>query len=652
MKPDVGQVGSPVGGSQRQERRSSLSILARVFALAKPHALGYVAGILGVGLANLLINVLLARMLMSLTGGIMEISRDKVASGTRLLAIGTVLMAVFVLFSGRTLLASVYGVANDIRKRLLSKFLHMPFQEVESRHSGDLLARATTSLRQVERLLLGDFQTLANTLLSGVGSAIYMVTLDPGMGLVGIGCGVLPLITNLPFAGILRRTGKEVEETQAALVERVSDVLQGRDTIRHLNLGKFISSRTDWAGQQALRAGLKQVGVDTLRMLADGASDLVMAAYGVYVSYVGIRNPDLIPVSIAMMQLSFPVKRLFATIGAVVAEIQINISGAERVLEVLDIAHEPVVYERATREPVAYGHATREPVVYDYAAREPVAQDYVSQEHETFERPDAPSPAGCFGTVEDSAPLPALAVEGLSFMYSTSQAPAISDVSFAVMPGETVALVGPSGGGKSTLVRLVLGLYPPASGEIRVKGACISQVPLRDWRRFFSYVPQDSFLFAGTVYDNIAAEDEGAAPSQVESAARAAGIHDFIAGLSGGYQTPIVERGASLSGGQKQRIAIARAIRRNAPILLLDEATASLDTESEALVQEALDNLMADRTVLVVAHRLSTVRRADQILLLDGGSIVERGSHDELMAAGGRYKDLVDAGFGRQGRSR
>lgn len=238
---------------------------------------------------------------------------------------------------------------------------------------------------------------------------------------------------------------------------------------------------------------------------------------------------------------------------------------------------------------------------------------------------------------------PAIEFDRVTFAYHPDEPPVLREVSFRVLPGETVALVGPSGSGKSTCVALLLRFWDPQEGAVRLGEVDVRDFPLDDLRRRIAVVQQDNYLFNTSILENIRIGNPQASLEEVEQAARAANIHDFIIGLPDGYGTVVGERGARLSGGQRQRIALARAFLKNAPILVLDEATSNLDSENEALIKAAVARLMVGRTTLVIAHRLSTIISADRIVMIDGGRVVASGRHADLVAEEGRYAQLIAA---------
>jgi len=233
-----------------------------------------------------------------------------------------------------------------------------------------------------------------------------------------------------------------------------------------------------------------------------------------------------------------------------------------------------------------------------------------------------------------------LELDRVTFSYAPSLPKLFDQLTLAIPAGRKVGFVGRSGGGKTTLTRLLLRFMDPDAGEIRVGGLPIDQVPLAALRQAIAYVPQDPSMFHRSIADNIRFGRPGATDAEVREAARLAHAAEFIEALPGGYETLVGERGVKLSGGQRQRVAIARAILKNAPILVLDEATSALDSESEALIQDALWTLMEGRTAIVIAHRLSTVRRMDELVVLDRGRVIERGAHDALLAGDGVYAAL------------
>jgi subfamily B ATP-binding cassette protein MsbA len=258
---------------------------------------------------------------------------------------------------------------------------------------------------------------------------------------------------------------------------------------------------------------------------------------------------------------------------------------------------------------------------------------------------------GCQGEPDAEPGLPTLPpfsrsveFDRVSFGYDP-ETPILREISLVARAGEVIAIVGSSGAGKTTLVNLLPRFYPVTSGVLRIDGMDVREVTLRSLREQMAIVTQETILFNDTVWNNICYGQPGLPQERVEAAAKAALAHEFIKELPQGYQTMLGDRGQRLSGGQRQRIAIARAILKDSPILILDEATSELDSESEMLVQRALSNLMQDRTAFVIAHRLSTIRRADKIIVLDNGKIAETGTHQELLARGGIYARLYEMQF-------
>jgi ATP-binding cassette subfamily C protein CydD len=323
-------------------------------------------------------------------------------------------------------------------------------------------------------------------------------------------------------------------------------------------------------------------------------------------------------------------------IGVVAVELGARLlAGAisfERAFLILLLAPE---FYRPLRELGAHRHAGMEGSAAAKRIVEVLATPVPIVERAATSRPPA---------VPQTASVPAIELMGVTYRYPESVRPALSDLSLVLPAGTRTALVGRSGAGKSTLVSLLLRFMDPTSGRIAVNGLPITELPIEVWRENVALVPQQPYLFHGSVHDNISLARPAATREEVERAAELAGAAEFIARLPRGYDTQIGERGSRLSGGEAQRLAIARAFLRDAPLLILDEPTSSLDPTSEALIRAALERLLHDRTVLVVAHRLNTIYTADRIAVLENGRLVEAGSHVALLERGGLYARLVDAG--------
>ena len=393
----------------------------------------------------------------------------------------------------------------------------------------------------------------------------------------------------------MRQVSSGVQSSQATLNERLKDMLQGMPIIRAFNLEQCFAEQYAAANaatrQQGMQMVQKQLINSTGNKLFGSSTFMGLLAFASYLMLQGEISPGDV---VATVQLSNAISNPIYALGDLWANVQNALGAADRVFQVLD---EPV--EQLTA-----------------AASEEVRQATIPEDVH-------------------------VSLHQVSFSYATGQ-PVLQDVNLQVASGQVVAFVGPSGGGKSTLFKLLLGFYEADFGECRLWGRPLAHFGLDGLREQIAFVPQDSYLFTGTIYQNIAYGREGASREDIIAAARAANAHDFVSQLAAGYETQVGERGAQLSGGQRQRIAIARALLKDAPLLLLDEATSSLDSESEQLVQEALVRLMQGRTTLVIAHRLSTIEAADSIHVVAAGRVVESGTHQELLQLDGLYRQLYE----------
>lgn len=493
--------------------------------------------------------------------------------------------------------ASVIHAVGNIRMALFSQLQRLPFAYHEARHSGEAMSLLTNDLSATERAYQETIFNLVRNVIQGVGAIIIMLFFKWDLALLIILSGTLPMIINAVYAKPLRKVGEATQSQLASLSERLADLVVGFQVIRVFNLGEWILERFGRSNRGVLDAGLQRIRLESTLAAANSISGLIFVAQFFIGTYMVLTGRTTMGVLIGLIQLNNPVQNLFNSIGGTISNIQGSLAAADRIFKLLDEQAEPERY----------------PVVA--AAERLVA---VSDAQVEF--------------------------ESVSFTYGDGRK-VLDSLSFAVQPEQLAAFVGPSGGGKSTIFRLLMGFYPVQEGAISVLDRPVHAYSLRELRDLFAYVPQDAFLYYGTVMENIRYGRLEATDEDVYTAARASYAHEFILALPQGYQTLVGERGARLSGGQRQRIAIARALLKDAPILLLDEATSALDSESEALVQQALNSLMQGRTTIAIAHRLSTVENADQIYVIDQGRVVEQGRHADLLELHGLYNHLYQLQF-------
>lgn len=474
----------------------------------------------------------------------------------------------------------------SLRTLTFAKIQRLPVSYLEEHHSGDLTSRVTNDLKTLETLYSLNLRSIFRSVLSGTAALAVMLIKSPQLAAFALSWGLLFTLTNSRFAKTVREISDQVQERLGKLTERLADLLAGAHTTRIYGLETKISQDYAEENRRVLAAATRRVRYNAIL----GSVNF----FGGFFSFVGLMIVGGFFVFsgrasfsdiVFMVQMQNDVSFMFRNLGDQIVQIQAGLAGAARVFELLDLPEEPKRLAPLSNKD---------------------------------QKPAADAGA-------------AVKIADLSFHYSGGKQ-VLSNLNLTVPKGKMYALVGPSGGGKSTILKLLLGFYAPTSGTIEINGRSIYELTTAELRQLTAFVPQESYLFSGTIAENIAYGNPDAKMKQIEACAKAAYIHDFIITLPQGYQTKVGERGTFLSGGQRQRIAIARALLKDAPILLLDEATSALDTESEQLVQKALERLMVGRTTIVVAHRLSTVERADQILVIDQGRVVESGTHQELLA--------------------
>jgi ATP-binding cassette, subfamily B, bacterial len=580
-----------------------IKIVLRVISYMRPYLFWSISGLLLL-FTNVYFNIKVVLIIKALTDAISEKNLNQVKA---LLIYYVPFSIIFILLMciGNFIRGYVQNIVNrDICSQLFTRINELPYRFIQGKHTGDLVERVNKDVEQAVGIIGGNIYSLLENMFICIGAFIYLSTVDIYLALLVLATGPITFAVGRVFDSRIQKASKSIQDKGGEVRGVLQEFLQGMAVVRSFNMEedfhhRFIGSRNNQISVMKQRSLLT-----TIMWRVVVATNVVTTMIIVYlVALSAIEGKLAIGSALAFVFLMGRVQWPFIHISRNWGTVQQSYGAAQRVFEILDMDTE----------------------------KGSLASDNSSQ------------------SLESEAEEYALSFSGVSFTYrdsgeEKSEKLLFSNLDLKLRPGEIVAVVGPSGSGKTTLARLCCGLYVPDEGDIKIFGKSMS-TELQAARGLIAYVPQTPYLFTGSIKENIAYGRENASDEEIIEAARAANSHEFTEKLEKGYDTLIGERGITLSGGQRQRVAIARAFVRKSPIIVLDEATSALDNESEYLVQQSMDRLMEGRTVLVIAHRLSTVKNADRIIVMDGGKIVEEGPHDELMQLNGLYSELYRLQF-------
>jgi ABC-type multidrug transport system fused ATPase/permease subunit len=556
----------------------------------KPKLLPYIIGLIGCSIMEASSPIISAAMVKYVLDAAVKKQMEVIIKASIILSIAILVISMLMPLFYYLFSSSVKCMLAEIKLRAFKHLEEISIDYFENTHSGDTISRITNDVQLIENAYTNNLRTIITLFITAAASAVFMFSLDSKIASVLIVLGVVSTYINASFAKSVKKLNSALQQKVALLTQQLVDILSGFSVIKMFNLNELMlkkynetnCSKTNLSAALSVRYSFLNSINFLIIWICNGGLFIV--------GTIMIINGRISLGGLLTMILLFdPVNRLFNQLGNFVVQLQSSLVGVNRIFELLNMPPEKEEYNLA-------------------------------------------------GTYTGSN---IIEIQNLSFNYKDRDN-VINNLSLSVEKNSKIAFVGLSGGGKSTIIKLLLGFYPIETGNIFINNRSISEYKLMELRNMIAYVPQDAYLFEGTIEENIRYGKLTASHDEIIAAAKVANAHEFILEQPEGYNTMIGERGAKLSGGQKQRISIARALLKDAPILLLDEATSALDTESEELVQEALNNLMRGRTTITIAHRLSTIKNSDAIYVLGNGSIQEKGTHNELLSMSGLYRQLYE----------
>lgn len=541
-------------------------------------------------LALTAVNLAAPKVLSAMTGivetGVDENGLRTIGSLTVILIVLYLLRILFRFLSNYLAHKAAWFLVGDLRTKTYDKLEHMHLGYFHNKQAGDLMSRIVNDTRDFELLYAHMIPETITNLVTFTGVLIVLLTVNWKLALIT--CAPIPLIfaTGIVFSKKVRPYFRISQKKMGELNGKLQDNLSGIHEIQSFGREEYETEKVNEQNFEHIRAMLQALKISavfhpSVEFISSLGTILVVGFGGILAWREGLSVADIVAFLLYLGLFYAPVTGL----ANLLESMQQSMAGAERVLDILDAPAE------------------------------------------ILDSPDAESLGRLRGEI---------VFDHVSFSYDDN-IPVLKDVSFVCNPGQMLALVGPTGVGKTTLTQLISRFYQPSSGKILIDGHDIRDVTLESLRKNISPVLQDTFLFNGTIAENIGYAVPDASMDEIISAAKSANIHEDIVAMPDGYHTQVGERGLRLSGGQKQRVAIARAILRNSPVIILDEATASVDVETEQQIQKAIAGVAGNRTIIAIAHRLSTIRNADQILVIENGSITERGTHEELISLNGSY---------------